>query len=200
MEKRWRCTVCGYIHRGDEPPEVCPVCGVGREKFVFLDEVETGPSLAKLGGLLREMIDAFMPHPVLAHFPNALVPTLLLFALLELVGLKSLDHGLYLLLALVLPAVVATLGSGIYSWRKHFDGVKSKIFHRKLFLGGCLVLIASEMLQLRYTHPALLADLDGVSLFFLLLVAAALCCVALLGHYGGMLVFGRIEKDHRHFD
>ena len=29
----WRCRVCGYIHRGPEPPEVCPVCGVSREEF-----------------------------------------------------------------------------------------------------------------------------------------------------------------------
>jgi uncharacterized membrane protein len=32
--KKWRCTVCGYIHTGDEPPEICPVCGADRSKFV----------------------------------------------------------------------------------------------------------------------------------------------------------------------
>lgn len=32
--RRWRCTVCNYIHEGDEPPDVCPVCGVGKDKFV----------------------------------------------------------------------------------------------------------------------------------------------------------------------
>ncbi|HBX43585.1 MAG TPA: rubredoxin [Deltaproteobacteria bacterium] len=32
--KRWKCSVCGYIHKGDEPPTVCPVCGSPREKFV----------------------------------------------------------------------------------------------------------------------------------------------------------------------
>lgn len=31
--KKWRCTVCGYIHKGDTPPDVCPVCGVGPEFF-----------------------------------------------------------------------------------------------------------------------------------------------------------------------
>ncbi len=25
--KAFRCTVCGYIHRGDSPPDECPVCG-----------------------------------------------------------------------------------------------------------------------------------------------------------------------------
>ena len=24
---RWICTVCGYVHTGDEPPEKCPACG-----------------------------------------------------------------------------------------------------------------------------------------------------------------------------
>ncbi|MGA7277533.1 MAG: DUF2231 domain-containing protein [Desulfocapsaceae bacterium] len=31
--KKWECTICGYIHEGDEPPEVCPVCGAGPEYF-----------------------------------------------------------------------------------------------------------------------------------------------------------------------
>ncbi len=30
---KWRCTVCGYIHEGDEPPEQCPVCKQPSEKF-----------------------------------------------------------------------------------------------------------------------------------------------------------------------
>ena len=34
---KWRCTVCGYIHEGSEPPEVCPVCGVPKE---FFEKVE----------------------------------------------------------------------------------------------------------------------------------------------------------------
>ena len=29
----WRCTVCGYVHRGAEPPLQCPVCGAARELF-----------------------------------------------------------------------------------------------------------------------------------------------------------------------
>lgn len=31
--KKWECTVCGYIHEGETPPEVCPICGVGPEDF-----------------------------------------------------------------------------------------------------------------------------------------------------------------------
>ncbi len=37
-QKAWRCTVCGYIHKGPEPPEVCPICGAGREMFEPYEE------------------------------------------------------------------------------------------------------------------------------------------------------------------
>ncbi len=31
--KKWKCTVCGYIHEGDAPPEECPLCKAPAEKF-----------------------------------------------------------------------------------------------------------------------------------------------------------------------
>ena len=31
---KWVCSVCGYVHEGDEPPEKCPVCKVPAEKFI----------------------------------------------------------------------------------------------------------------------------------------------------------------------
>ncbi len=32
--KKWRCTVCGYIHTGNEPPDKCPNCGAPKDKFI----------------------------------------------------------------------------------------------------------------------------------------------------------------------
>ncbi len=32
-QTRWICTVCGYVHTGDEPPEQCPVCKQPKEVF-----------------------------------------------------------------------------------------------------------------------------------------------------------------------
>lgn len=32
MEK-WKCRVCGYLHQGDTPPEICPKCGTPRSQF-----------------------------------------------------------------------------------------------------------------------------------------------------------------------
>jgi flavin reductase (DIM6/NTAB) family NADH-FMN oxidoreductase RutF len=31
--KKWRCKICGYIHVGPNPPEICPLCGATAEFF-----------------------------------------------------------------------------------------------------------------------------------------------------------------------
>ena len=31
--KKFICIVCGYIHEGSEPPEICPICKVDSSKF-----------------------------------------------------------------------------------------------------------------------------------------------------------------------
>ncbi len=35
---KWVCTVCGYIHEGEQPPEKCPVCKQPAEKFKKMEE------------------------------------------------------------------------------------------------------------------------------------------------------------------
>ena len=36
---KWRCKICGFIHEGDSPPNICPVCGAGSEDFVLMEKV-----------------------------------------------------------------------------------------------------------------------------------------------------------------
>ena len=31
---KWICPLCGYVHYGDTPPDVCPLCGASGEVFV----------------------------------------------------------------------------------------------------------------------------------------------------------------------
>ena len=38
MAMKFRCTVCGYIHEGDAAPAQCPLCKVGADKFVEIEE------------------------------------------------------------------------------------------------------------------------------------------------------------------
>lgn len=39
----WKCTVCGYVHEGEQPPEQCPICKQPAEKFEEVAEVKKNP-------------------------------------------------------------------------------------------------------------------------------------------------------------
>ncbi|MGN0242617.1 MAG: NADH peroxidase [Lachnospiraceae bacterium] len=39
--KKFVCSVCGYVHEGNEAPDVCPVCKVGKDKFIEQTEERT---------------------------------------------------------------------------------------------------------------------------------------------------------------
>jgi len=47
MEKQWRCTVCGYIHSGEKPPEICPVCGANASFFELIPQSDETNSTTK---------------------------------------------------------------------------------------------------------------------------------------------------------
>jgi len=38
QNQAYRCNVCGFIHRGDQPTSSCPVCGSPSSEFVLQEE------------------------------------------------------------------------------------------------------------------------------------------------------------------
>ena len=46
MKKKWICTVCGYVHEGDEAPDFCPQCKQPKSKFKELVETTGALSFA----------------------------------------------------------------------------------------------------------------------------------------------------------
>lgn len=38
--KLFKCSVCGYIHEGNEAPDICPKCGAPKDKFISLTDEE----------------------------------------------------------------------------------------------------------------------------------------------------------------
>ena len=68
MTKKWICTVCGYVHEGDEAPEFCPQCKQPKEKFKELVESEGALSFADehvLGvakGVAPEILEGLNAH------------------------------------------------------------------------------------------------------------------------------------------
>lgn len=37
--KLWKCQQCGYIHKGDLAPQICPACGAPQDKFVEVQQI-----------------------------------------------------------------------------------------------------------------------------------------------------------------
>jgi rubrerythrin len=67
MQKKWICTVCGYVHEGPTPPEQCPQCKVPASKFKELEEeaglqFETVHEIGVAKGLGEEMIKDLNAH------------------------------------------------------------------------------------------------------------------------------------------
>ena len=66
--KKFRCTVCGYIHNGDAAPEACPLCKAPASKFVEVTETAEGVTWAdehRLGvaqGAPAEVLEGLKAH------------------------------------------------------------------------------------------------------------------------------------------
>lgn len=66
MAKKWICTVCGYVHEGDTPPEKCPQCKVPASKFKELEEDKlnyaTEHELGVAQGVDPEILEGLKAH------------------------------------------------------------------------------------------------------------------------------------------
>lgn len=64
--KKWICTVCGYVHEGENPPANCPQCGVAADKFELQDDSElVWADEHRIGvaqGVDQEIIDGLRAH------------------------------------------------------------------------------------------------------------------------------------------
>ena len=182
MTRLWKCTVCGYVHEGPEPPEHCPRCGADRSEFI--------PLQAQRFNLLRDMVDTFVLHAVAAHFPSGLLPTAAAFlGLFLLTGQVQLETAAFFLLVAAVLVTPVSIVSGIRDWRGKFAGTRARIFYKKIALAHTLFFCGVAALWLRWDHPRLLLAGGAAGGWYLGLLAVMLVCVVLLGHYGGKLVF-----------
>ena len=67
MQKKWMCSVCGYVHEGPEPPERCPQCKQPREKFVEVKSDQLQFDTEHVVGVAKGC-DEEMIHDLNAHF------------------------------------------------------------------------------------------------------------------------------------
>lgn len=67
MAKKWICSVCGYVHEGNEAPERCPQCRVPKDKFNELKDEGLSFVTEHVVGIAKDC-DEEMKKDLNAHF------------------------------------------------------------------------------------------------------------------------------------
>jgi len=173
--KKWRCTVCGYIHEGEEPPEICPVCGADRSKFVEIVAEENGEKksktkidplepeteanvadapgttldpLSKYDRIYQLMVKHHV-HPISVHIPNGLLPVSVLFIFLAVIfKFTGLSQAAFYNLIFVVFSMPLVLFSGVIVWQKKYNGAMTTLFlttHLVAFLFVNMVMLGAAV-------------------------------------------------------
>lgn len=207
--KKWECTVCGYIHAGDEPPEECPICGADKSKFVEITSGADTPSdhavvlddkaaSAEGSSLFDKLVNLMLQnhlHPIAVHTPNGIVPAAFLFLLLAYIfQLSSFELAAFYNLVFVLFAMPLVLFSGFIEWRKHYNGARTTVFVVKISCGVVVLVSILAIVLWRIADPEVAAPASSSRWIFFLVHLIALGAVGLAGHLGGKLVFAKSRK------
>ena len=198
--KKWMCTVCGYIHAGENPPDECPVCGADSSKFEEIveatsEEQKRDLPVVKETGVFDKLVDLMLQnhfHPITVHTPNGIVPAAVLFLFLA-IGLKmqSFEVPAFYNMVFVLIAMPAVLFSGYIEWQKHYNGAKTTVFFTKITCGITVLVLILILVVWRASNPDIAgSDSSGRWIYFLLHLVV-LGAVGIAGNLGGKLVFNR---------
>ena len=154
---------------------------------------ETPDDLPHLPAWLRQILaKAPMarrhPHPMVVHFPIALLMSatffLLLHALFRTPSLETTSFALLVLGALSSPFAV---GTGFLTWWINYRLRPNPFIRKKIAFSAVLLLLEALLLAWRSGNPGLASG--ALSLVYLGLMLLLAAVVGLVGYYGGQLTF-----------
>ncbi|MBW1752877.1 MAG: hypothetical protein JRJ46_07175 [Deltaproteobacteria bacterium] len=219
--KKWKCTVCGYVHEGDEPPEKCPVCGADRSKFVEVSPEEVAAAApdrpaatpdrppaapdspaatqtaepasgTKIYDFATALISKHHIHPISVHIPNGVAPAAVIFiALATFFQLEGFAQAAFYNMAFVLLAMPLVLFSGYVDWQKRFGGNLTGIFWTKIVCGFVVLLTSIILVGWRIMDPDVAAATSANRWAFFGVHLVLLCAAGIAGFCGGKLVFNQ---------
>lgn len=207
--KVWQCTICKYIHKGDTPPEKCPICGVPASKFIEIDEADIPektpkpktakpeespePKPEKIEPQTRmEMVEAFLckhhAHPVSVHTPNGILPAaVVLWVLSWLFSSDLLANAALINLLFVITALPFVIYTGVLEWKRKYNSALTSVFKIKIGAAvltsiSCGISIIWYLFDPKIIHTP-------KALIFLAVNVVMLAAAGAAGHIGGKLVF-----------
>lgn len=203
--KKWKCTVCGYIHTGDEPPEKCPVCGADKSKFIELVE-EAAEPVAKqeqtsepvaeneapetLYDAVGELMVKHHAHPVSTHIPNGVLPVSVVFILMAaMFNIAGLSQAAFYNTIFVLLSMPVVLFTGYNEWQRKYGGAMTGTFKIKMACGAVVSALALIVVIWQMIDPAVALHGSSHRGLFVFLNVVMLGAAGVAGFLGGKLVF-----------
>jgi predicted heme/steroid binding protein/uncharacterized membrane protein len=181
--------LAGEIAAAPHGPEVL-------ERYPQIGTVKKGPleELKHFPVFLQDFLHRFPmarrhPHPMVVHFPIALLMAASLFILLALLFQKgSFEIASFYLLILGAISSPFAMATGLLTWWINYRFKLNYFVKRKIQLSILLlifevILIVWRIYQAKISHP-----------FYFIMMVLLTPIVSLLGYYGGQLTFP-IEKE-----
>lgn len=210
--RRWRCSVCGYVHEGDEPPAKCPLCGADGSLFEEVDAdgklltgedddeaIAAGASTSDTSPVqegstifdkIAKLSYSFHLHSIHTHFPNGILPVIVAFLGLSIYfKITSLETAAFynsIAVLLVLPVVIFT---GYIEWQKRYKGIKTMVFITKIICALVVLASVNVLVFWRVIDPAVATEGSVSQMLYFAVAAVALGAAGIAGHLGGKLAF-----------
>ena len=174
----------GEISAAPHGPEVF-------ERYPQVGILKKGPpeELKHLPSLLQDLLERFPmarrhPHPMVVHFPLALLMTSSLFILLHLLFKKpSFEIMSFYLLILGAISSPFAMVTGLLTWWVNYRLKLTLLVKRKIQLSILLLILEVILILWRGLNPAV-----ANPLYFVLIILLT-PIVGLLGYYGGQMTF-----------
>ncbi len=208
--KKWECSVCGYIHEGDEPPQNCPVCQADRDKFFEItDQEDAASNMASetetarpvpevpqeplsMGEKLADLLVEKHLHAISVHSPNGIIPVAVIFLVLNVVlKLSGLENAIYYNMIAVLIGMPPVIATGYITWQKKYGGAKTTLFKIKIAASSAATVILFGLVIWKTIQPEILSAPSIDRWLFLMWSLLLLATVGVAGHLGGQLVFAK---------
>ena len=166
------------------------------ERYPQIGTIKKGPpeELKHLPLVLQNFLQRFPmarrhPHPMVVHFPIALLMASSLFVLLSLIfgnlSFETASFYLFILGAISSPFAMAT---GLLTWWINYRLNLNYFVKRKIQLSTLLIIFEIILILWRSSNPKISSPVYFIMMILLTPI------VALLGYYGGQLTFP-VEKS-----
>ncbi len=211
--KQWKCTVCGYIHDGDQPPDTCPVCGADKSKFIEIgspnldtkttktvsgsavrhDEGKKGNGFST--NLLFQLILKHHAHPVSVHIPNGVLPVSVIFLFIAvLFSAPTFGSAAFYNLVFVALAMPFVVFSGLIEWKMKYRGALTLPFIIKITCGIIVTILSWTMVIWLFINSNTIFSYQ-TKWILILIGLVMLAAAGLAGFFGGKLVFKEIQEN-----